>query len=494
MHIIEYINFKIRPLIFVFLQDPDIRDICSIYGSQALNYYIVSCLQFKTYDIDILVNNKYGETNITTRVGSKLVDWLNMQLGDEFRRLFPHKSFSITGTTSPLNIKNTVKLFIGNKPLIDISEEEHIDSTNSELYPDVITSEEYKIKSFEWLILNIINILKNRTEFNNHIWDKTVCKAQRILFILNHKETNTILNYNFNPLFKKNILLLAQLVEFNRTIYYSDSLYEQKCMQLEDINNQLTQIKHQLEFKKVHIKTVTKINQAELKSLQCKCVSLESQIENEFNAHIDTKKKVQDYMKLTISQQKKIDVLEKINNKLQLEKKQLLLSNNKLFNNNTKYKDKYSKLKEKYKFQNIEKIIYEIEEKYKKYIIDKMSILANTNKQLQVKLDKLGYEFMNFTKKTKHSTKLLLQKDKLISDYLKKIKFSKEAEEKAKLLCRRNLIENVALKNKIILLRNNIFENSNEYLNILQSQRVDTDSLQYTKFVDFCDKLKVVLQ
>jgi len=494
MHIIEYINFKIRPLIFVFLQNPDIRDICSIYGSQALNYYIVPYLQFKTYDVDILVNNKYGETNITTRVGSELVNWLNMQLGDEFRRLFPNKSFSITGTTNHLNIKNTVKLFIGNKPLIDISEEEHIDSRNSQLYPDVITSEGYKIKSFEWLILNIINILKNRTEFNNHIWDKTICKAQRILFMLNHKGITTILNYNFNPLFQKNILLLAQLVEFNKTIYYSDSLYEQKCMQLEDINNQLTQIKNKLDFKEVQINTVTEINQAELESLQCKCISLELKIQNELEIHKETTRKVKDYMKLTTSQQKKIHVLEKINNKLLLEKKQLLLSNNKLFNNNTKYKDKYSKLKEKYKFQNIEKVMYEIEEKYKKYITEKMSILTNTNKQLQLKLDKIGHEFTSFSKKSKHSTKLLLQKDKIISDYIKKIKLSKEAEEKAKLLYKRNLIENVNLQNKHELLRNNILENSNEYFNILQTQQVGTDSLQYTKFTEFCEKLKVILQ
>ena len=138
--------------------------------------------------------------------------------------------------------------------------------------------------------------------------------------------------------------------------------------------------------------------------------------------------------------------------------------------------------------------MYEIEEKYKKYITDKMSILTNTNKQLQLKLDKIGHEFISFSKKSKHSTKLLLQKDKIISDYIKKIKFSKEAEEKAKLLYKRNLIENVTLQNKHELLRNNILENSNEYFNILQTQKVSTDSLQYTKFIEFCEKLKVILQ
>ena len=150
------IDQKIKPCLSIYSN----RELCHIYGGQAYNYYLIDFMQDTSWDIDVLVRNQYN----SYAVAQQIVEYFQQKITYEI-------DYNIVPSTSQYNNKNTVKILINNKPFIDISEENEKDNYYEMMYPANINSDGYSIKSLEWLILNLIDILKQRSPDNTHIWE-----------------------------------------------------------------------------------------------------------------------------------------------------------------------------------------------------------------------------------------------------------------------------------------------------------------------------------
>ena len=148
---------------------------CVLTGSRALNYYIgPDYLKSTTFDYDFTIYSSDG-IDYSEQIGNLFVSYLNEHSQPILLKHQCNYYFSLEKS----QYSNTYKILINNKPLIDISNASIQYKESMELYPPKVTSDGYYIQSFEWLIDNLITILKTRTSSNNHIWDKTIKKAKK---------------------------------------------------------------------------------------------------------------------------------------------------------------------------------------------------------------------------------------------------------------------------------------------------------------------------
>ena len=505
MVLTQFIDSHIRNEVNLFLSLPDIKILCSIYGCQAFNKYIVDSLQFKTYDIDIIVTNPDNISNITEIIGCKLIAWLNTKLGHELSRLFPNTLFNLSKTCNHLNVKNTVKIFVGNKPLIDISECDRTDIELNKIYPDINVENGYRIKSLEWLIMNLINILKDRTVSNNHIWEKCKQRAERILFILAHKPSDKLIFYKFHYGFHKNIALLKKIIKYAGDVYYSSDIHETKCMELSEIEQKLHDSNYMLK-KKLH----------KLESQKAQKIHLSEQNEQLRNSMIFNS---EEYTKLKGTLEEKIRNLEldldinlrknistkQLMDRLQLkvnsiERKNKILSsgNSQLLDDNRKYREKYVKLKERYSTFNLSRLVSNIEMSYKDHIQSKFTTMTDLIKQMELQITRLNGKLEKSTsglhKSDKH-TKILLKKD---SELLKKDRelqkkekeliALRESEKTTKSFCKRKIIECSKLTNDFGEKKRFIEKYLNEFLHSLKHTMNANEYVRYESIIEELNK------
>lgn len=510
MLLTQFIDSHIRNEINLFLVVPEILECCAIYGCQAFNTYIIEKLHFKTYDIDILVTNQHNISNITEIIGSKLIQWLNNKLGLELSRLFPNTLFNLTKTSNHLNIKNTVKIFVGNKPLIDISECDKIDYYYNKLYPDYYVSDGYKVKSFEWLIMNLINILKDRTVYNNHIWDKCKQRSQRILFILNHKPYTNLLNYKISKEFGKEIKFLKKLINYKGDYYYSNSMYESKCMELSEIEHQYIQLN--LNICKKRDKLILQKSKLVVQNEQ-----LQSKIETNNIQYIKLnsilKEKIQSLeVELEINLKKSNPtklLMERLKFKISsIDRKNKILSANnlQLLADNQKYKDKYIKLKEKYSTVNLNKLVSTVESSYKQHIHTTFSSMNDLIKQLELQITKLNLKLIklsNYIYKSEKYSKIVSQQDnelqkkeKELQKKDKEIAAIKMSEKTTKLFCKKKIVECSKLSVEFDETKKYIQSYSTDFIDFIQNSLKSNPELDVKisqKIEDYKRQLHIIL-
>ena len=244
--VMSTIDDYIRPCVKDFVALDEYSNIFILYGGQALKEYLPDIFNDNSWDIDFLIKKQPGQYYSTTYYAYKVIEY--------FREHIPvEMSYHVLKSSSKFNQKNTVKIFIDNKPLIDISEENETDKYYDSLYPPIQNIDGYSIKSFEWLILNLIDILKTRHQENTHIWDKMVRRAKRIIFIINHKSKPSLLSHQIDSNFNETIEYLSKLVHFNDSVcYYSEEMYE---------SERSTKIKIESKFQKLTAKMDLKMNE-----------------------------------------------------------------------------------------------------------------------------------------------------------------------------------------------------------------------------------------
>lgn len=500
MLLTQFIDLKVRDEIYLFLSCLDMIECCSIYGCQALNYYLTDCLKFKTYDIDILVYNSKNSHNFTEFIGQKLIKWLTTKLGSELMRFFPTSNFNLIKSSNHLNIKNTVKVFIGNKPLIDISECDEKDILYSKLYPDIITTQGYNIKSFEWLIMNLIEILKNRTVLNNHIWEKCKDRATRILFILNHRPYTNLLHYRISAPFLNNILYLKKIINFTDNLYYSGYLYENQLMKYSDLEEQYNQYKrtHFCKIDKLHF-TIQKYKQ--------RCVLINTEIFQRKEQYGELQQTL-DLLKLELQQSKanydqKYKYTERIKTKMvSIERNNRMLSgiNVKLISDIQKYKFKYNKIKVKYSSQNFEMLMKQLEDSYSNFIQTNFKEVYTTISKLDTKLIKLTSKLAyvsNCISKSNKDTKLVTQKEHELLRQSKEISKLKSCEQTTKLFCKKKIVECSRLSIHVDEIKEHIIKYSTEFSNFLEQLQITDSKLNeqiMSRVQEYKKQLDIILQ
>jgi hypothetical protein len=361
------IDQKIKPCLFEFLSIYSNRELCHIYGGQAYNYYLIDFMQDTSWDIDVLVRNQYN----SYAVAQQIVEYFQQKITYEI-------DYNIVPSTSQYNNKNTVKILINNKPFIDISEENEKDNYYEMMYPANINSDGYSIKSLEWLILNLIDILKQRSPDNTHIWDKVFRRAKRLLFIINHKGSNQIFNYCFRKDFYEKIAYLSNLVNYNNSFYFYDNylytLEVNKNKILDDSCNKLSFKLKQCDNRKQQYDSDIKKSNSKIKDLELKIKRLEKKLKDQLD--INNKNKEQNIIQNDSNDNRIKDIL------LQKEKD----------------KTKYTLLNEKYiKLEEDNRALY-----------NKYNELTLTNKEITEKYSKLNNDYKNKLKKNQQ----LLQKFK----------------------------------------------------------------------------------
>ena len=232
MNIYQFI-LEITPYIYEFLIDlifklTDIK--CVLYGTRALNYYIIcEYLKSNSFDYDIVVYNK-NNIDCSEEIGNLFVNYLN----NSAQSILIKHNCSFYFSLEKSQYSATYKILVNNKPLIDISNANDEYKELLDQYPINLTNTGYYIHSFEWLLNNLISILRLRTVSNNHIWEKTIKKSKMIIFQYNHFN---ILNINKTTQINSLILKLSNMLKFNCDRYISSQIYDNQCMKYQELES-----------------------------------------------------------------------------------------------------------------------------------------------------------------------------------------------------------------------------------------------------------------